>query len=170
MDNNYYQIAGQLNKDKRSKHYNIFLNEPDTEQEIYNNEKFNQIYSLLKDKFQVVYKLFGEKNFRLLTLEYFKYNPIQSAKMETYGRSFPDFLGNLPQLNQYRYMKWIAKLDWFWFNPVNDGETIQLPKGTLISWASIYKEQDSIDIEIDESIIENLQIQKEGKEIKIVAI
>lgn len=170
MANSYYQIAGQINKDERSKHYNIFLNDADEAQEMLNNEQFRHIYSVLRNKYQVIYKLFGEENFKRLSFEYFKYNPVQSVKLENYGKSFGDFIGSLPQLSEYKYLKWIAKLDWFWFNPVEEGSTIQLPKGTLNSWASIYKDQNSIEILIDEAIIENLQIQKIGKEIQIVAI
>lgn len=170
MGNSYYQIASQLNKDERSKHYNIFLSDPVDEQESSNNEKFRQVYTILRNKYQVIYKLFGEDNFKKLSYEYFKYNPVQSAKIDAYGKTFSDFIGNFPQLAEFKYLKWIAKLDWFWFSPVDEGTTIQLPKGTLSSWASVYKDQALIDILIDESIIENLQIQKIGKEIKIVAI
>lgn len=170
MENSYYQITQQISKNERSKHYNIFLHDPEEEQQIQNNEKFRQIESLLRTKFQVIFKLFGEKNFRFVAYEYFKYNPVQSTKLEIYGKSFSDFLGSMDQLSDLRYLKWIAKLDWFWCSHTNAGDSIQLPKGTLNSWANIYKNQNNIEVQIDESIIENLQIKKVGKEIQIVAI
>ena len=150
--------------------YKRQLYDSEEEQEIYNNQKFLQIYSILRNKYQVIFRLVGDQNFKKISYEYFKYNPVQSAREEHYGNSFSDFLGTLNQLSEFRYIKWLAKLDWFWFNPVSEGDTIQLPKGTLNSWASIYKNQESINIEINESVIENLQIQKIGKEIQIVAI
>lgn len=171
MENSYYQITQQISKDERSKHYNIFLHDAEEVQLIQNNEKFRQIESLLRTKYQVIFKLFGDKNFRFIAFEYFKYNPIQSSKLESYGKSFSDFIGSMDQLSDYRYLKWMAKLDWFWFDPsLEPGDSIQLPKGTLTSWASVYKNQNNIDIQIDESIIENLQIKKVGTEIQIVAI
>jgi hypothetical protein len=170
MENSYHQIIEQITKNERSKHYNLFLHDAGEEQQIYNNQKFLQIYNLLKDKYQVVFRLFGEDNFKYLAYEYFKFNPVQSAKLQNYGQSFSELLGTLDQLSQYKYLQWIAKLDWFWFNPVHEGDRIDLPVGTLQSWASIYKDQPEVDIQIDESITETLQIQKIGKETQIVAI
>lgn len=171
MDNSYREIVNLLNsKNARSKHYNIFLHDPDSEQEMYNNKKFQQIYNILKNKYQVILRLFGERNFQKVAYEYFQYNPVQSSKLDHYGKSFSDFLGSVDQLREFRYLKWIAKLDWFWFGPVEDGDSITLPKGTLKSWSILYKDQDLVDISIDESIIETLQIKKVGKEIQIVPL
>ena len=170
MENSYYQIADLFSKNSRSKHYDLFLNDPAEAQTLHNCEKFRKIESVLKEKFQVIHQLLGENNFRHISFEYFKYNPVQSAKFDSYGKSFSDFLGSYSLLVDYPYLKWLAKLDWFWFNRVENGESIQLPKGTLSSWACIYKNQNDIEIEINESIIERLQIQKIGKEIQIVSI
>lgn len=167
MENSYSQIKDHLARNERSRHYNIFLHTPEQEQEILNNEGFLKVNNLLKNKFQVLFKLMGEANFKNLSYEYFKYNPIHSSKMDSYGKTFPDFIASLTQLSNFKYLKWLAKLDWFWFNPIEEGQTIQLPKGTLSSWSSVLKAEDNIEIWIDESIIENLRVEKNGSQISL---
>jgi hypothetical protein len=170
MENSYYQFAQQILKNEKSKHYNMFLIDEEEEQEKFNNEKFQHVLNLLKEKYQVTYKLFGEKNFTIISFEYFKYNPIQSSSSVNYGKTFSDFLGSVEELNDIRYVRWIAKLDWFWFTQTDYSGSVNLPKGTLHSWGNIYKDQNQIDINIDECIIEKLQIKKVGKEFTIVVV
>jgi len=170
MENSYYQIAHQISKNERSKHYNIMLMDPDQAQEKFNTAKFLEVFNILKDKYQAAFKLFGENNFQSITYEYFLYNPIQSSSSETYGKSFPDFIASIGELSELKYVKWIAKLDWFWFTQVDYTGRIQLPQGTLESWGNIYKGEAQINIQINESIIEQLEIRSRGKEYTIVAV
>lgn len=168
MENSYYQIAQQVLKDERSKHYDVFLQTSDEGQEKFNNEKFIDVFRILKNKHQIIYKLFGDLNFKILAYEYFLYNPVQSSTQDKYGKNFSEFLGSLEQLEELNYIKWLAKLDWFWFNERNHNDSIALPKGTLSSWGNIHKDEHFISIAVDESIIENVVIKKAGKEIALV--
>lgn len=170
MDNSYYQIGQQLLKNSRHKHYDIFdFDDEDQRQEWQNCEGFIQAFHLLKKKYQVIFKLFGEKNFEAIGYQYFLINPIHSSSKENYGKSFAEFLGTIEQIEAMKYLKWVAKLDWYWFHREIYDHPIQMPKGTLNSWANIFKGQDKIDIQIDESVIESVTIIREGNQFKIIA-
>lgn len=169
MQNSYYQIAHQLLKKDKSQHYNLFRSEIFEDQEKLNNEKFREVFNILKTQYPVVYKLFGEKNFMAICFEYFKVNPMHSRK-SNYGESFSHFMGSLEELAAFPFVKWMAKLDWFWMNNKSDlGAEILLPKGTLASWVNCMKDGPMIDILMDESIMERVCITREGSEIKIIA-
>jgi len=169
VEDNYYQHTRNINRNNKSKHYDLFLYDTDEQQERLNNDKFLVVFNILKEKFQVIYKLFGEESFELISHEYFLINPAHLATKDNYGKSFPEFLDSIEQLQNYSYVKWLARLDWFWFSRENSLESFHLPKGTLNSWASIYKGLDSIDIFIDESVMEKLEIKLNGNQYSIVS-
>ncbi|MFT6631858.1 MAG: hypothetical protein ACJAS4_001819 [Bacteriovoracaceae bacterium] len=170
MENSYHHIAHQLLKNEKSKNYGIYLSDEDQSQEKLNNEQFEQVYELLKDKYIVIHRLFGKANFVNICYEYFRYNPVQSSKKQNYGRTFPEFLDSMSEVEEHSFVPWLAKLDWFWTNCRELNEEIKLPKGTLNSWASVYKDQDEIDIAIDSRISETLAIKKVGNEYSIVVL
>ena len=165
MENSYYQIAQVLSKKMTSQHFNEIFNQPSEADPRFEDDFFLQVYRELKDKFQVCFKLFGELNFKILVYEYMRNVPYQR---DDYGHLFPEFLGQLPSLESMRYLKWIAKLDWFWF--ADDKDSINLPKGTLNSWANLQKGEDRIEIEVDESVMERLVVKKIGHEYRIIAV
>ncbi len=168
MDNSYHQIAHQILRNEKSKNYDLFLSTEDQSQEKLNNEQFQKVFLSLKDTYKVIYRLFGEENFLNICYEYFKYNPIQSASKSVYGKSFPDFLNSSSSLKAFPFLYWLASLDWFWTHCRESAETLAFPVGTLNSWASIYKNQSQIDIELDTNHEEVLAIKKVGNEYSIV--
>lgn len=165
MENSYYQIAQVLSKKMTSQHFNEIFKQPSEEDPRFEDETFLQAFREMKDKYQVCYKLFGELNFKILVFEYMRNIPFER---DNYGHLFGEFLGQIPSLQQMRYIKWIAKLDWFWF--ADDKDSIKLPKGTLTSWGNLQKGEDHIEIEIDESIMEKLVVKKVGHEYRILAV
>jgi hypothetical protein len=170
MDNSYHHIAHQILKNEKSKNHETYLSDEDSAQEKLNNEQFGQVYEQMKDKFTVIHKLFGENNFVNICYEYFRYNPVQSSKKKNYGHSFPEFLDSMSEVEEHIFIPWLAKLDWYWTSCRDSDDEIKLPKGTLNSWASVYKDQDSIDISIDTRLSETLSIKKVGNEYSIVVM
>lgn len=165
MENSYYQFTHQLSRTEKSKHFDAIFKNDIEDDPRFHAEDFLNVYYEMRDKFQVSAKLFGEANFKILIFEYLRLNPKHNRI--NYGEGFPDFIGNISALQQMRFIKWIAKLDWFWF--ADDKEAIQLPKGTLRSWGNLQRDEDQIEIAIDESIMESLAVEKVGNEYKIVA-
>lgn len=168
MNNSYHHIAHQILKNERAKNYDMELSSEEQAQKKLNNEQFEQVYLHLKSKYIALHRLFGQANFVNICYEYFKYNPVQSAKKESYGKSFPEFLDSLSEVEDFEFLPWIAKLDWFWTTSRDEGIEIELPKGTLVSWASAYKGQEQLSISLDTRISETLGIKKVGNEYSIV--
>ncbi|MBT4790739.1 MAG: hypothetical protein HON90_04145 [Halobacteriovoraceae bacterium] len=168
MEKNYYQIAQQFNRNDNSSYYRALFDDVEKQQDEFNSEKFVQVFYMLKERYAAIFELLGEENFKKVSNHYFRYNPIQSSKFESYGKSFCDFLEYFEPLSEFRYLKWLAKLDWFWFAEKDSMQKMSFPKGTLVSWGNICKHSSKIDIQLDESIIEVLRIIKTNNEYKIV--
>lgn len=168
MQNTYHPIAAQLAKLENAKRSNLFYQELRND-DIFEDEFFKKLFIDLKEKFEITYSLLGDKNFKTLILLYSQTNPVQSAPKGKYGHNFADFLGTVEHIKSFYFIKYIAMLDWFWFITDSPKARIQLPKGTLKSWGSIAKGLDQIEIEIDESEVETLSIQKTGKEYQIIS-
>ncbi len=167
MDKVYSQLAQKFFKNKKSKNFDFYVTEEVNRQDEYNNEKFLEVYEILKSKFKVVYMLFGEKNFQAIAFEYFQYNPVQSAVSKEYGFSFPKFLSELEQLQDFTFIKWLARVDWFWSTEKNSGKELVIPKGTLNSWANVYKDLPQVDIMLSENEGETIYIEKDGNHYSI---
>ena len=163
MESSYYQIAQQLTKAERARHLDALFKKDVSDDPRFMDDFFLKVFREMKDKYQVCFKLFGENNFKILVFEYLRNIAYTDVG---YGHLFPEFLGNIKAMESLRFVKWIAKLDWFWF--ADDKRSIQLPKGTLHSWGNLQKDQEDIEIEIDESIMERLVVKKHGKEFHIV--
>ncbi len=168
MNQSYYQISQQLIRNAKSRNYDLFNFDPQASQEHLNDKKFQDAFNLLKEKYHVIYKLFGEENFNIICYEYFLYNPGHSASLDKYGHTFAEFLGNLGELEDFHFLKWLAKLDWFWYERERGKNQIQLPKGTLSSWVNIFSDTDALDILIDESIMECVRIEKSGNQYQMI--
>ena len=167
MQNTYNPIAAQVAKLENAKRSSLFMREIDIDHSRFEDDGFRRVFDFLKSKFEITYQLLGDNNFKTLVFDFIQTNPIQSAKSEKFGQNFPDFLGSIPQMKSFYFIKYIAMLDWFWFITDSPRATIQLPKGTLKSWGSVARGEDAINIEIDESEVETLSIKKSGKEYSI---
>jgi len=168
MQNTYNPIAAQVAKLENAKRSNLFLQNMSIDYDHFENEGFVKVFDSLKEKFEITYELLGDANFKTLVLSFLKTNPVQSAKSEKFGKNFPEFLGSVPEMKSFYFIKYIAMLDWFWFITDSPRDTIRLPKGTLHSWGSVARGEDAINIMIDESEVEILCVQKNGKEYSIV--
>ncbi len=167
MAQSYDQLSQQIIKRENLKHFHTLFDEDLEKQEVVNNQAFQKIIDILKERFLVLYKLVGEDNFNKLVHEYFKYNPLQSASSDEYGKSFPHFLQIMDEVESYPYLVCLAELDWFWSMEKNSGLVKSFPKGTLKSWGSIYKGLDQIEIQINLKEKENLSIIGQGNEFTI---
>jgi hypothetical protein len=156
-----------LLRNEKSKNYDLFHDDAFPNQDAVNNEKFQEIFNLLKDKYKVVYKLFGEENFQAVSFEYYQYNPLHSAIIKDYGMSFPNFLENLEQLADYSFIKWLARVDWFWSSEKHNNKELTVPKGTLHSWANLYKDLPLVDIMLSENEGETIYIEQVGNQFSI---
>ncbi len=165
MQNSYYQIAQMFSRKATLKQFDEMFHQPEKEDPRFQDDFFIKVFIEMKEKFQVSFKFIGEENFKILVYEYLRNVPYQN---DDYGHLFPEFIGQIPVLEQMRYLKWIAKLDWFWF--ADNKESITLPKGTLNSWGNLQRDEEQIQIEIDESVMERLVVKKFGNEFKIVAV
>lgn len=168
MNNSYNQIAHQfLNKDKSSQ-FNVFMQEIDLEDSKYLTKEFISAFRSLAESHPAIFILFGDANFKKLVFFYVQYFLLSEENAAKYGKQFGGFIQALPSLANMNYLKWIAKLDWFWTH--QDQQYILLPKGTLESWGSVYKDSEEINILIDENFMEKLTIQRSGNEVSIVKI
>lgn len=168
MTNPYHQIAHQILSKNKNKHYKHFLQDTEVEEKKYLSKEFINAFQILKDAFPATYKLFGSENFKKLAYFYSQYFQVDSNNTKKYGKKFPEFIQSIPSLVDLKYIKWIAKLDWFWTR--QEEQYILLPQGTLNSWGSVYKDSEQIEILIDEGHMEKLMIKKSGKEFSIIPV
>ncbi len=170
MQNSYQQIAYKALKDRRRNKYLDAVFHDEQKQAQFNNESFLKIFTLMQKKYQVVARLVGEDNFQIICYQYFKFNPIQSASSSEYGATFPRFLASLEQLQDFKFLPWLAKVDWFWFCKKDSHESLIAPKGTLSSWANVYKDLPQIDVLLLENEFEEIRISSDGNEYKIYTV
>lgn len=170
MNQSYEQLMHQIIRRENLKHFHTIFDDELEKQEVVNNHAFEQIINILKQRFSVLYRIVGDVNFNKLVHEYFKYNPLQSASMEEYGKTFPHFLQTMDEIEAFPYLYLIAQLDWFWAMRTGDNQIETFPKGTLDSWVSIYKNLPEVEISINLKEKEKVAIFKEGQEYSIKVI
>ena len=151
-------FENQLNK--RKKEFNEI-------EKFFEQEDFRNVYNFLKTKFQVTFKLMGESNSEYLTYFYMKQNPALLMGKKSYGENFPEFLVSIPELENFQYLFFIARLDWYWFAFDGARPNITLPLGTLKSWGSLARGEDQIEIEIDLALRETLEVVKINNSFEI---
>ena len=136
----------------------------------YDDESFIEICDILRSHYEVMFKLLGEENFKLLTLNFIRLDPTLSVNSKNYGITFSEFLGNTPELDEYLYIKFVAKLDWFWSMRFSEKNLLVLPKGTLESWGHLNRDEDDIQIDINYQQDETLKIEKLGNQYSILSL
>lgn len=168
MVDSYNQIAHQILSKKNHDLFHKHFNEFEVDNQKYLEKDFLIALELLKKSYPATFKLFGETNFKKLTYMFCKYYPYNHSDLKKYGKKLPDFLAALPSLNEYVFLKWIAKVDWFWTQ--HDEVDMIAPLGTHISWKSVMRNDKDIEIDIDEHHLEKLTLQKNGNEYLIKEI
>jgi hypothetical protein len=168
MFNTYNNIAHQLFTNNPGK---IYLSEnEDLLHQFENDPNFLKVLNSLKATYQVTYSLVGDENFKILTVKYMQLNPAHTINGIHYGRSFPEFLINIKELENLNYIAYIAKLDWYWIHETTESDELILPQGTLNAWTCLLKDNEEIKIELDFNEMENIKIQKLGNETSIVVL
>ncbi len=165
MENSYQQIIHQLPKKQKIQHFDSIFKELDVESGTkYLDKNFLKAYQKLQQSYPAIFKLIGQDNGKIIAYQYFRYFPI-SDKNNQYGKAFADFIHSHPAMIHLKYLKWIAKLDWFWTH--KDQQYILLPKGTFHSWGNIFSDTNELDVNIDEHFMERLVIKKTAQDYKI---
>jgi hypothetical protein len=168
MFNTYNNIAHQVFINNPGK---IYLSEnEDLLQQFENDPNFLKVLSSLHATYQVTYNLVGYENFKILTVKYMQLNPAHTINGIHYGKSFPEFLMNIKELENLGYIGYIAKLDWYWIQETTESDELLLPQGTLSAWSSLLKDSSDINIELDMNEVERIKIQKNGTETSIVTV
>lgn len=165
MFDTYNNIAHQIFKNNPGK---IYLSE---NEELLNkfrdDESFILIFESLKDTYASIYKLVGEENFKILTVKYMQLNPAHTINGTHYGKSFPEFLLNIKELEAYSYIAYLARVDWYWKQETIDSDALILPKGSLESWYSSLADDKNIEIDLNTEITEEIKIVVESAEYKM---
>ncbi len=169
MFNTYNNLPHKVFKNDQFSSFQLDENQA-IKNKSFEDESFIEICDILRSHYEVTFKLLGEDNFKLLTLTYIRLNPSLSVNSKNYGETFSEFLGNTPELNGFPYMKFIAKLDWFWSVRVTESNLLVLPKGTLNSWGHLNRDEDDIQIEINYEEDETLKIEKTGNQYTIISL
>jgi hypothetical protein len=138
---------------------------------IYKHNYLMSLISVLRNKYSVTLQVLGEDNFKFFARFYIYSNPSTSPNIDDYGIDFDIFLSKRNELDEIGYLKYIARLDLYWFNAYeNLSSPIELPCGVLDLWGKLKNSQDVKSIEIDEDTVEKITVVSEGDEIHLLAI
>jgi hypothetical protein len=80
--------------------------------QVYRNNVFSSLGAALGAIYPVVERLVGEGFFRFAAHGYVRRVPSRSGNIHEFGRSFPEFLGELPQARGLPYLLDVARLEW----------------------------------------------------------
>ena len=138
---------------------------------VYQNNYLYGHISALERKFTSIVKALGHENFNYFARLFIIKNPSKSENIDNYGFRFESFLAEQNELLEMGYLKYLARLDLFWFESFkNLGKSIGLPKGIFSLWDSLINEKEIDEIEIVEQFNEKIIMMKEEEEILLVLI
>jgi hypothetical protein len=79
---------------------------------IYKNNVITTLCETLKNRYPVILTLTGEDFFKYASLKFIKHNQPKSGNLDEYGEEFIEFIDNLKEAENYKYLKDIARLEW----------------------------------------------------------
>lgn len=85
---------------------------PEQRLNVYKNNSKILLSDLLKETFPVTTLLLGANFMKFAAHEFTALAPPDSGDMNDYGAAFPDFLGHMPNVNQFAYVPDVARLEW----------------------------------------------------------
>ena len=143
----------------------IFKDKPLNGLKAYQDNYLHSLIDSLKGKFEVTEKILGRKNFSFFCRSFVYESPSHSQNLDDYGEGLPNFLSQKKELEEIGYIKYLAKLDWFWFHSEqNLNKELLLPKGILGLWGKIKNSQDIGEIVLEESN-EAIRFQEDGQSL-----
>lgn len=121
----------------------------------------------LNKVFVVTRSILGEDNFNFFANLYVRSLNSTEPNMDSYGRSFPEFLSKREELEQMPYLRGLASIDFFWYEMPEKG--IRVEKGMLHFWGLVANGEDLSSVEIDGENTELISIVQEGAEFSLRA-
>lgn len=115
----------------------------------------NYLWSLLgalRRRYPTVAIFLQEDNFKYMAREYIASQPSSDSNIDSYGDSWPTFLGQRPELASYPYLADLARLDDLYFQ---QNKSATVAKGTVELWQAIQDNlvpQVTIDPETTETV------------------
>lgn len=86
---------------------------------VYRNNVVVSLMEALAATFASTKALLGEANFEQISRAFVALHPPQSAMMQTYGETFPEFVENLPALSELPFLADLARVEWAWNEAVH---------------------------------------------------
>ena len=83
---------------------------------IYGNAYRERLIETLVNDFEMLEKLLGEDNFRLMATAYIEKHPSTYYSLRWFGKTFPDFLGYSPDKGHHDWEAEVAYLEWQFIN------------------------------------------------------
>jgi hypothetical protein len=80
--------------------------------DVYRNNTFVSLKTVLKDAFPAVCRLVDERFFLYAADEFIRAAPPRQACLFAYGEGFPDFLAAFPPCQHLPYLAGVARLEW----------------------------------------------------------
>ena len=79
---------------------------------IYRNNVGTIIKSSLREKFIITEKIVGNSIFNKVIRYYIYKHPPQESSLTYYGKSFPEFIMNIKELNKFKFLFDLASFEW----------------------------------------------------------
>jgi hypothetical protein len=90
---------------------------------IYGNAYRERLIEALANDYEMLEKLLGEDNFRLLCTSYIKQYPSTYYSLRWFGKDFPTFLEYSPEKGQHDWEAELAYLEWQFINAFDSANT-----------------------------------------------
>ena len=81
---------------------------------VYQNNYAHGMIQVLKDAYPVILRLVGDEFFGALALQYAQSTPPQQAAMQSYGKSFPEFLQSHPSCQELPFLADVARIEYYY--------------------------------------------------------
>ncbi|HTZ80441.1 MAG TPA: DNA-binding domain-containing protein [Stellaceae bacterium] len=99
--------------------------------EVYRNNTFVSLKTVLKDAFPAICRLVDERFFLYAADEFIRAFPPQQACLSAYGEGFPAFLASFPPCAHLPYLADVARLEWLMRRAAQAPDAPPLPASAL---------------------------------------
>lgn len=106
--------------------------------DVYRNNTFVSLKTVLKDAFPAVCRLVDERFFLYAADEFIRAFPPRQACLFAYGEDFPDFLAAFPPCQHLAYLADVARLEWQMQRAAHAADTVPLKPDALATVSEIH--------------------------------
>lgn len=132
---------------------------------VYQNNYLYGHIEVLKNKYTSILRILGDENFNYFSKKYIERFYPQKENIDEYGELFSDFLNEQDELENLKYLKYLAELDLLWFEIYERlEEKFEFPAGVFSLWSAIINDDEIKNIEISMNKVETITSMQNGED------